>query len=164
MIKIKFKTLLTVSFLMISVCGIAKDRENSSERANQASKSSPAASCKDYQFQLKDDAEGYESSIVSVVMDCHDATGSWPETTSINIISFDKKNGMCSTALTCGNVNGWMVDFEIGGSWSYGELKDFRGTYNNYNDDLSEGLKAVINLRRVNVDKYCTEKTKRICM
>ena len=164
MIQAKLKTLVTISFLMISVCGFANDRNDRSERENRSSQSSPAASCKDYQFQLKDDAEGYESSIVSVVMDCHDASGSWPETTSINIISFDKKNGMCSTALTCGNVNGWMVDFEVGGSWSYGELKDFRGIYNDYYGDHGEGLKAVINLRRVNVDKYCTEKTQRICM
>lgn len=161
MIQAKLKTLVTIYFLMISVCGFANETKDRTNTENGSSKSSPAASCKDYKFLIKDNAEGYESSVVSVVMDCHDASGSWPETTSINIITFDKENGMCATALTCNNVNAWMVDFEIGGSWSYGELREFTGFLN---DDRSEGLKAVIDLKRVNINEYCTEKTKTTCM
>ena len=53
MIQAKLKTLVTISFLMISVCGFANDRNDRSERENRSSQSSPAASCKDYQFLVE---------------------------------------------------------------------------------------------------------------
>jgi hypothetical protein len=149
------KALITTLSLILSFSAQANDRvENDSE---------PSQSCKDVKFQLLDDAGDVNGSIVNVVMDCHDAQGSWPEQTTINIISFNAKQGMCASTITCGNVNAWMVDFQVGGIWEYGSLRDF-GTFHSGNSLNGEGVKAVIQLNKKNIDRYCTEKTKRTCI
>ena len=126
-------------------------------------KSEQSKSCKDVSFQLVDDADGYESSVVNLVMDCHDAQGSWPETTTINIFSFNETQGVCSATISCGNLKAWMVDFQVGGLWEYGSLEDF-ARFNSADQLTGEGVKSVVQINRKNIDRYCSETTKRVCI